>query len=113
MVHAVSGGGIVNKTPTDAMALITELAESSREFDRRPSRRGVSAIGSSYILEEKVDSLISLMRDIVMGKKVAKVCGICSSEGHVSEHCPQMREDRVESVNAAGYMEPSHRKWDP
>ncbi|KAL9225048.1 hypothetical protein vseg_001018 [Gypsophila vaccaria] len=90
MVHAASGGGIVNKNPTDAMVLITELAESSREFDRRPSRRGVSVIGSSYnnSLEEKVDSLTSFMRDMMMGKKVARVCGICSTEGHISEHCP-------------------------
>ncbi|KAL9242071.1 hypothetical protein vseg_016109 [Gypsophila vaccaria] len=93
MVHAASGGGIMNKNPTDAMTLVTELAESSREFDRRPFQRGVSAIGSSHSLEEKVDSLTSLMRDMVMGKKVANVCGICSSEGHVSEHCPQIRED--------------------
>ncbi|KAL9247508.1 hypothetical protein vseg_020934 [Gypsophila vaccaria] len=115
MVHAASGGGIVNKNPTDAMVLITELAESSREFDRRPSRRGVSAMGSSYnnSLEEKVDSLTSLMRDMMMGKKVARVCGICSTKGHISEHCPQMREERTEDVNAAGYMEPPQRRWDP
>ncbi|KAL9225965.1 hypothetical protein vseg_001834 [Gypsophila vaccaria] len=97
------------------MSLIIELAESSREFDRRSSRRGVSAIGSSYnnSLEEKVDSLTSLMRDMVMGKKVAMVCGICSTEGHISEHFPQMREEKTKDVNPAGYMEPPQRRWDP
>ncbi|KAL9237166.1 hypothetical protein vseg_011750 [Gypsophila vaccaria] len=115
MVHAASGGGIVNKNLTDAMGLITELAESSREFDRRHVRYELSAIGSSHShsLEEKVYSFTSLMRDMVMDKKVAKVCGICSSEGHVSEHCPQIQEDRVQNVNVAGYMEPSQRMWDP
>ncbi|KAL9238941.1 hypothetical protein vseg_013306 [Gypsophila vaccaria] len=58
MVHAARGGGILNKNPTDAMTLITKLAESSREFDRRASRRGVSAIDSSYInsLEKKCNT---------------------------------------------------------
>ncbi|MDP1136334.1 hypothetical protein Q6325_27120, partial [Klebsiella pneumoniae] len=62
MLHAASGGGIANKNPDDAMALITELAESSRDFDRKTPRRGVNAVGSSHaLLEEKVDSLANLV----------------------------------------------------
>ncbi|KAK9691285.1 hypothetical protein RND81_09G187200 [Saponaria officinalis] len=52
MVHAASGGGIVNKNPTEAKTLITELAESSQIFDRKSSRRGVNVMGSSYMDEE-------------------------------------------------------------
>ncbi|KAK9697393.1 hypothetical protein RND81_08G035500 [Saponaria officinalis] len=112
MVHAASGG-IVNKSPTEAKALIAELVESSRIFERKPSRRGVNAMGSSHLLEEKVDSLTSLVRDLVVGKQSVSVCGICSSDGHSSQQCPGMYEEQHAEVNAAGYMEPPHRKWDP
>ncbi|KAK9690655.1 hypothetical protein RND81_09G144000 [Saponaria officinalis] len=115
MLHAASGGGIANKNPNEAIQLITELAESSRDFDRKAPRRGVNAVGASNaLLEEKVDSLTALVKDLVVGKKSVMACGICSSESHHSENCPQMREESpYEEVNAAGYMEPGQRKWDP
>ncbi|KAK9697939.1 hypothetical protein RND81_08G071100 [Saponaria officinalis] len=112
MIHAASGG-IVNKSPTEAKALIAELAESSRVFERHPTRRGVNQVGSSQMLEEKVDSLTSLVRDLVIGKQPASVCRICSSDGHVTQQCPGMYEEQSAEVNAAGYMEPPQRKYDP
>ncbi|KAK9732703.1 hypothetical protein RND81_04G016000 [Saponaria officinalis] len=112
MVHAASGE-IVNKSPTEAKALIAELAESSRVFERKPSRRRVKAMRSSHLLEEKVDSLTSLVKDLVIGKQPAMVCGICSSDEHVSQQCPRMYEEQSAEVNAAGYMEHPQRKCDP
>ncbi|KAK9691281.1 hypothetical protein RND81_09G186900 [Saponaria officinalis] len=112
IVHAASGGGILNKNLTEAKALIIELAESSQIFDRKSSRRGVNAMGPNYLQEEKMDSLTSSVRNLVIGKHPARGCEICSSEGHVSQQCPQMHEEHSEEVNAAGYMEPPQRKWD-
>ncbi|KAL9237117.1 hypothetical protein vseg_011704 [Gypsophila vaccaria] len=68
MVNAESGGLVLKKNHADAIALITQLAERSRDFERKPSRRGVNAIGSHHSVKKKVDNLTSLMREMIMGK---------------------------------------------
>ncbi|KAK9714395.1 hypothetical protein RND81_06G091200 [Saponaria officinalis] len=113
MVHSASGGGIVNKTPTEANELISELAESSRHFTRRPAGRKVYAASSNSGLEEQVSNLTSMVQQLVMGsRQQVMACGICSSPGHTSEVCPAMREE-VEDVNAVGQFGPPRQKYDP
>ncbi|XP_074282898.1 uncharacterized protein LOC141607448 [Silene latifolia] len=92
MIHSACGGNISNKNPDEAWGVITELAEASRQFERRLSRRGVSAIGVNPGLEEKVDSIASTLRDMLSCRQMAVICGICSTEGYPSDLCPQMQE---------------------
>ncbi|XP_074288398.1 uncharacterized protein LOC141613560 [Silene latifolia] len=75
MIHSTCGGNIANKNPDEAWEVITELAETSRQFERRPSRRGVSAMGVNPGLEEKVDNIASTLRDMLSGRQMDVICG--------------------------------------
>ncbi|XP_074300607.1 uncharacterized protein LOC141631896 [Silene latifolia] len=113
-VSAAYGGNIVNKSPPEAWTIIGELAESSRDFARKYAKRGVNLAGSSSSsshLEEKVDTLTSLFKDMMSGQRMAMVCAICS-DGHPSEHCPLMQEGSQEEVNGVWERTPQ-KKWDP
>ncbi|XP_074282554.1 uncharacterized protein LOC141607094 [Silene latifolia] len=113
-VSAACGGNIVNKRPPEAWTIIGELAESSRDFARKYVKRGVNSVGSSSSshLEEKVDSLTTLFKEMMTGQKMAMICGICSTGGHPSEHCPLMQEGSQEEVNGVWESIPQ-KKWDP
>ncbi|XP_074277306.1 uncharacterized protein LOC141600947 [Silene latifolia] len=112
MIHSACGGNIANKNPDEAWEVITELAETSRQFERRPSRRGVSAMGVNPGLEEKVDNIASTLRDMLSGRQMAVICGICSTKGHPSDLCPQMQESDSQTVNGVWESIPN-KKWDP
>ncbi|XP_074271303.1 uncharacterized protein LOC141595236 [Silene latifolia] len=112
MIHFACGGNIANNNPDEAWEVITELAETSRQFERRHSRRGVSAMGDNPGLKEKVDNIVSTLRNMLSGRQMAVICGICSTEGHPSDLCPQMQEGGYQTVN--GVWESSPNKiWDP
>ncbi|XP_074296906.1 uncharacterized protein LOC141627566 [Silene latifolia] len=104
-VSAACDGNIVNKRPPEAWTIIGELAESSRDFAKKYVKRGVNSVGSSSSsssnLEEKVDTLTSLFKDMMSGQRMTMVCGICS-DGHSSEHCPLMDEGSQEEVKGFG-----------
>lgn len=107
MVNAASGGGIINKTPSEANELISELAENSRQFSRRSSTRRVNAASSSTSeLENHVAGLASMMREFIVNTKSAQVkaCGICTFMGHPTDSCPQLQEESTEQVNATGFQ---------
>ncbi|XP_074264257.1 uncharacterized protein LOC141586802 [Silene latifolia] len=113
MIHSACGGNIANKNPDEAWEVITELAETSRQFERRPSRRGVSAMGVSPGLEEKVDNIASTLHDILSGRQMATVCGICCIEGHPSDLCPYVQGSSPDEVNGVWESTINNRKWDP
>ncbi|XP_074291221.1 uncharacterized protein LOC141617997 [Silene latifolia] len=113
-VSEACGGDIVNKSPPEAWTIIGELAESSRDFARKYTKRGLNSVGSSSsssLLEEKGDTLTNLFKDMMSRQRMAMVCGICS-DGHPSEHCPHMQEGSQEEVNGVWESTPQ-KKWDP
>ncbi|XP_074300457.1 uncharacterized protein LOC141631725 [Silene latifolia] len=113
MVHGASGGGIINKNPDEANELLSELAESTRQFSVRSKTRRVSIASSNPSLESKVEDLTSLLREMIMGnKQQVHACGICSSNGHVTDQCPQMQEE-TEEVNAAGAFGQPQKRFEP
>jgi hypothetical protein len=68
MVNAASGGGIANKGPNAALALITELAVNSRNLDKRSSTRRVAmATSSNSSLETEVQELKFMMKNFMSG----------------------------------------------
>ncbi|XP_074318336.1 uncharacterized protein LOC141655142 [Silene latifolia] len=113
MIHSACGGNIANKNPDEAWEVISELAETSRQFERKPSRRGVNAMGVSLGLGEKVDNIVSTLYDMLSGRQMATVCGICAIEGHPNDLCPYLRESGQEEVNGVWESTTNNRKLDP
>ncbi|CAH9126488.1 unnamed protein product [Cuscuta epithymum] len=115
MVNAASGGGIVNKTPSQARNLISELAENSRYYNGRSSTQRVAAAESNTSLESQVVGLTSLVKDFLLKPKTqeVKVCGICSTQGHPTNSCPSIQEENFEQVNALGFQGHQQRRYDP
>ncbi|XP_074298867.1 uncharacterized protein LOC141629830 [Silene latifolia] len=56
-------------------------------------------MGVSPGLEEKVDNIVSTLCDMLSGRQIATVCGICATEGHHNDLCPYLRESGQEEVN--------------
>ncbi|CAH9067015.1 unnamed protein product [Cuscuta epithymum] len=122
MVNAACGGGIVNKTPSQARDLISELAENSRHYNGRSSTRRIMAVESNNALESQVNGLASqvtgltsLVKDFLLKSKTqeVKVCGICTQQGHPTDSCPTLQEDTTEHVNALGFQSHQQRRYDP
>ncbi|CAH9083362.1 unnamed protein product [Cuscuta europaea] len=111
MINAACGGGIVNKTPSQARNLISELAENCRHYDRRSSKR-VMAAESNTSLESQVADLTSLVKYFLLNPKTkeVKVCSICSTQGHLTDSCPTLQEENPEQVNALGFQ--GQRRYD-
>ncbi|XP_057247938.1 uncharacterized protein LOC130590061 [Beta vulgaris subsp. vulgaris] len=112
MVNAACGGNIDNKTPQQAMELISEFAESYRTYSKRNATRGVKAASSESSLESEVSDLKNMFRQFMTSNKPqqGKACGIGSNTGHPTDACPTLQEDTQE-VNALGYQ--GNRKYDP
>ncbi|CAH9079810.1 unnamed protein product [Cuscuta epithymum] len=112
MVNAACGGGIVNKTPSQATSLISELAENSRHYNGRSSTRKVAAAESSSSLESQMAGLTSLVKDFLLNPRnqEVKVCGICTQQGHPTDSCPTLQE---EQVNALGFQTQQQKRYDP
>ncbi|XP_057505523.1 uncharacterized protein LOC130788837 [Actinidia eriantha] len=116
MIDAASGGALVDKTPEAARNLIANMAANSQQFGTRldPPSKHVNEVNISS-LEQQIASLTSLVRQMAVGNmQAAKVCGICSIEGHPTDMCPTLQEEPIEQVNAAGgFPGQPQRKYDP
>ncbi|RDY02125.1 hypothetical protein CR513_14457, partial [Mucuna pruriens] len=113
MIDAASGEALMDKTPTAARHLISNMASNTQQFGiRGPSQsRMVNEIGTTSILrlENQLFELTSLVRQLVFGQyqpnMAAKVCGICTSVEHPTDLCPKLQEtesDQPENVGAIG-----------
>ncbi|KAJ9536912.1 hypothetical protein OSB04_029645 [Centaurea solstitialis] len=116
MMDAASGGAIVNKTPTEARALIDTMAENSKQFGVRSDvGRGVSEVHVKS-LETKITDLTNLVKQLAMGNtSQVKACGFCSSVAHPTDACPTLHEEE-EQVNAIGggnFQQSNNRAYDP
>lgn len=104
MIDAASGGALVDKTPEAARNLIANMAVNSQQFGTRldPPSKHVNEVNISS-LEQQIASLTSLVRQMAVGNmQMAKVCGICSVEGHPTDMYPTLQEEPIEQVNMAG-----------
>ncbi|RDX72685.1 hypothetical protein CR513_47787, partial [Mucuna pruriens] len=111
MIDAASGGALMDKMPTTARHLISNMASNTEQFGiKGPSQtRMVNEIGaaSNQRLENQLTELTSLVRQLVVGQHqpamAAKVCGICTSVEHPTDMCPTLQEtesDQPENVGA-------------
>ncbi|KAH9705175.1 hypothetical protein KPL70_011778 [Citrus sinensis] len=102
MIDATSGGVLVNKTPTQARELISNMATNVQQFGSRqdPTSRKVNEVNISSI-EQRLDKLTSLVEKFVVGNvQQVKTCDICSNMGHSTDMCPTLQEEPVEQANA-------------
>ncbi|XP_024039240.1 uncharacterized protein LOC112097878 [Citrus clementina] len=89
MIDVVSGGVLVNKTPTQARELISNMAANAQQFGSR-----------QYPTSRKVNEV--------------KTCGICYNMGHSTDMCPTLQEELVEQANAVGgFPGMPQRRYDP
>ncbi|XP_024036967.1 uncharacterized protein LOC112096956 [Citrus clementina] len=89
MIDAASGGVLVNKTPTQARELISNMAANAQQFSSRQE-----------LTSRKVNEV--------------KTCGICYNMGHSTDMCPTLQEEPIEQANAVGgFPGMPQRRYDP
>ncbi|XP_074265593.1 uncharacterized protein LOC141588034 [Silene latifolia] len=98
----------------EANELIERLVGSSRNFGRRIKKTSgtFSSRQSSNHMEEKVDFLTNLVKELTKGggsTSHVKFCGLCNDPTHPTDGCPSLQtEEAIEAVKAIGF-----RKFDP
>ena len=93
MIDVASGGVLVNKTPTQARELISNIATNAQKFDSRqdPTARKVHEVNISSI-KQYLDKFSSLLEKFVVGNvQWVKTCVICSNMGHSTYMCPTLQ----------------------
>ncbi|XP_024045236.1 uncharacterized protein LOC112100326 [Citrus clementina] len=97
MINAASGGVLVNKTPTQARELISNMAANTQQFGSRQ------------------DLTSRNVNEFVVGNmQRVKTCGICYNMGHSTDMCPTLQEELVEQANAVGeFPDMPQRRYDP
>ncbi|XP_010247673.1 PREDICTED: uncharacterized protein LOC104590650 [Nelumbo nucifera] len=113
MIDGASGGVLVNKTPTQARELISNMAANAQQFGNRqkPIPRRVNEVSTSSI-DQRLDTLTSLVEKLVVGHaQQIKTCGICSTMGHPTDMCPKLQDEPYEQANAVGGF--PQRRYDP
>ncbi|CAN6722829.1 unnamed protein product [Malus baccata var. baccata] len=95
MLDAASGGAFMDKTPTNAKALLKNITGNTRQFGGR-------------------DELpLKKVNEVMVAPK--QVCGVCSMMGHATEMCPSlMDQGGIEQANALGGFQGQQRqRYDP
>ncbi|KAL2901391.1 Ribosomal RNA small subunit methyltransferase F [Bienertia sinuspersici] len=117
MIDAASGGALVDKTPTQAKELISNMAQNTQQHSVRNDVKRVNEIDLSGVksqLQEnaqQIATLTTLVSKLVGNESKARVCGICSDLSHSTDACPTLQ---TEDVNAlGGFPGQPQRKYDP
>ncbi|XP_042460351.1 uncharacterized protein LOC122043846 [Zingiber officinale] len=129
MIDVAAGGALVNKTPEQARELISNMAENSQQFGSRAlTTRGVGEVqmfsNEQKEIRNSLLELTSLVEQLALNNvnltstlpstqfsyQSRGVCGICSSQDHDSELCPNLHQD--ESLAAFSRAQFS-QKYDP
>nr|XP_028949320.1 uncharacterized protein LOC103415785 [Malus domestica] len=95
MLDAASGGAFMDKTPTNAKALLKNIAGNTRQFGGR-------------------DELpLKKVNEVMVAPK--QVCGVCSMMGHATDMCPSLIDQGgLKQANALGGFQGQQRqKYDP
>ncbi|XP_062025882.1 uncharacterized protein LOC133742218 [Rosa rugosa] len=108
LLDAAAGGSFMDKTPADARELLTNRALNYQQYEGVLStQRRVHEVSTNSALEDKVNKMSTLLSQVLNGNgggAMAQVCGMCSTQGHPTDKCPQLASpEGWESVNALGY----------
>ncbi|XP_042460201.1 uncharacterized protein LOC122043663 [Zingiber officinale] len=125
MIDAAAGGALVNKTPNQARELISNMMENSQQFGSRALSTRV--VNETHLvsteqqeIRNNLQELTSLVKQMALQNSchvsnfplpMMKLCGICSSQDHSSDHCPNLHQD--ESVAAISRPRFQQHKYDP
>jgi len=113
IIDAASGGALGDMTPSEARNLIEKMASNSQQFSLRSSddtlARNFHGVGSSDVgrqdkLENKIDSLATLITQLTMNQQktqFARVCSICTSIDHPTNICPSLMEPKISNHHEA------------
>ena len=105
MVDASSGGTLMDKTPSAARSLISNMAANSQQFGVRNLGKAVHEVQTHNVdvtehlrLENKLNELTSMVRQLAIGQQTTqtqqtqqRLCGICAAD-HFTDVCPQLQE---------------------
>ncbi|RDX89424.1 hypothetical protein CR513_28845, partial [Mucuna pruriens] len=111
MIDAASGRSLMDKTPTTARHLISNIASNTQQFGTRgaATSRMVNEVGviDSLRLENQLIELTSLVKQLVVRQHqpsaIVRVYGICTFVEHPTDMCPTLQEtesDHPESVGS-------------
>ncbi|RDX64882.1 hypothetical protein CR513_56507, partial [Mucuna pruriens] len=105
MIHAASGGALMDKTPTAVRHLISNMASNTQQFGTKGAvmNRAVNEVGiiDNLRLENQQIELTSLHQQFPQ----VKIYGICTSMEHPTDMCSTLQEiesNNVEIVGAIG-----------
>ncbi|KAB2631091.1 hypothetical protein D8674_008610 [Pyrus ussuriensis x Pyrus communis] len=115
MLDAASGGAFMDKTPTNAKALLKNIAGNTRQFggrDELPLKK-VNEVSANSSIELQLANLTNLVQQVMVAPK--QVCSVCSMMGHATDMCPSlMDQGGLEQANALGGFQGQQRqKYDP
>ncbi|RDX98273.1 hypothetical protein CR513_18817, partial [Mucuna pruriens] len=108
MIDVASGGALMDKTPTAARHLISNMAGGA---DTSKAVNEVSAF-NNLRLENQLTKLTSLVRQLAVEQhqQVAQhVCGICTSVEHPTDMCPTLQEDESKNIESLGLLGGIHQ----
>ncbi|XP_061363074.1 uncharacterized protein LOC133306725, partial [Gastrolobium bilobum] len=115
LIDAASGGVLVNKTPNEAKALISNMAANAQQFGTRANSSVIyqvqetpaqpSAVASSadnQRIENRLDELATMVRQLLVTQTVQtsapqfdNPCGICSDPFNPTDACPSLQEGSI------------------
>ncbi|RDX86796.1 hypothetical protein CR513_31827, partial [Mucuna pruriens] len=112
MIDIVSGGALMDKVPTAARNLISNMAGNTQQFGIRgfATFRVVHevVITNNQRLENKITKLTSLVRQLAIEQHhtspLARVCSICASIEHPIDICPILQETEPNTTKIAAMM---------
>ncbi|XP_075504481.1 uncharacterized protein LOC142541918 [Primulina tabacum] len=92
MIDAASGGALVNKTPQEARALISNMAANAQQFGTR---------------QDNPPRQVNEVQQV-------KACCVCAMVGHPTDMCPSLQEKPTQQANAiGGFPGQPKRRYDP
>ncbi|RDX72782.1 hypothetical protein CR513_47682, partial [Mucuna pruriens] len=125
MIDVASEGALMDKTPTSARHLISNMASNTQQFGIRGPTQSwmVNKIGiaSNMRLEKQLSELTSLVRQHAVGQHqpnmAAKVCSICTFVEHPTDLYPTLQEselnqpENVGAINGYQYRKQPYQNW--
>ncbi|KAM1143422.1 hypothetical protein ACFX2B_031951 [Malus domestica] len=100
-LDASVGGALMDKTPMAAKTLIGNRALNAQQYE------GIGQRDNPW--QQQVNEVVEKPKE----QSVA-ACGVCSMNGHLTDKCPQLIENRGwESANAVGFGSQNQPRNDP
>ncbi|XP_061347742.1 uncharacterized protein LOC133293222 [Gastrolobium bilobum] len=126
LIDAASGGVLVDKTPDEAKALISNMAANAQQFGTRANSSAVyqmqatltqpSAVASStdnQRIENRLDELAIMVRQLAVTQTVQTFapqydnpCGICDDPFHPTDACPSLQEGHIPADQSVSVVFP-------